>query len=96
MVERAVLLLSYLIKMTRITTTTIATITAPISPAIGSMLLVLGYGGEDCTTTILPDKDGKDHYHHYRYYYTTNTSCNRINVTCPRLRWRGLYYYYLT
>ena len=69
MVERAVLLLSYLIKMTRITTTTIATITASISPAIGSMLLVLGYGGEAGTTNILPDKDDKDYYQHYPNYY---------------------------
>jgi hypothetical protein len=34
MVERAVLLLSYLIKMTRITITTIASTTPPIHPAI--------------------------------------------------------------
>jgi hypothetical protein len=27
------------------------------------MLLVWGYGGESCTTTILPDKEDKDHYH---------------------------------
>jgi hypothetical protein len=60
-VERVVLLLSYLIKKTRITTTTIAITTPPIPPAIGSMLLVGGYGGEDCTITILPDKDDKDH-----------------------------------
>jgi hypothetical protein len=39
MVERIVLLLSYLIKMTRITTTTIAIPTPPLHPAIGSMLL---------------------------------------------------------
>jgi hypothetical protein len=39
MVERAVLLLSYLIKMTRITPTTIAITTPPIPAAIGSMLL---------------------------------------------------------
>jgi hypothetical protein len=38
MAERIVLLLSYLIKMTRIITTTIATTTPPIPPAIGSML----------------------------------------------------------
>jgi hypothetical protein len=92
MVERAVQLLSYLIKITRMTTTTIATTTPPIPPAIGSKLLVRGYGGESCTTTIIPDKDDKDHYHHYRHYYSTNISCYRINVTCLRLWWRGLYY----
>jgi len=42
-------------------TNIIATTTPPIPPAIGSMLLVRGYGGESCTTTILPDKDDKDH-----------------------------------
>jgi hypothetical protein len=67
MEERAVLQLSYLIKMTRITTNTIATTTPPIPPAIGSMLLIWGYGGEDYTTTILPDKDDKDHSYHYRH-----------------------------
>jgi hypothetical protein len=81
LVERVVLLLSYLIKMTRITPITIATTTPPMHPAIASMLLVWDSGGENCTATILPDKDDKDHYHHYRHYYTTNTSCYRINVT---------------
>ena len=95
MVEKFVLLLSYLIK-TRMTTTTIATTTPPIPPAMGSMLLVWGSGGEDCTTTILPDKDNKDDYHHYCHYYAINTSCYGINVTCLRLWWRGLYYYCLT
>ena len=94
MVERIVPLLSYLI-MTRITTTTIATTTPPIPPAMGSMLLVWGSGGENCTTTILPDKD-KGHYDHYRHYYAINTSCYWINVTCLRLWWRGLYHYYPT
>jgi hypothetical protein len=40
LVERIVPLLSYLIKITRMTTTTIATTTPSIPPAIGSMLLV--------------------------------------------------------
>jgi hypothetical protein len=65
-----VLLLSYPIKMTRITTTTIATTTPPIPPAIGSMLLVRGYGGDVCTTTVLPDKEDKDYHQQYRHYYT--------------------------
>jgi hypothetical protein len=38
--ERIVPLLSYLIKMTRITTITITTTTAPIPPAIGTILVV--------------------------------------------------------
>jgi len=37
LVEVVVLLLPYLIKMTRITTNTIATTTTPIPPAIGSI-----------------------------------------------------------
>jgi hypothetical protein len=90
------LLLSYLIKMTRITTTTIATTTPPTPPDIGPMLLVWGSGGESCTTINFPDKDDKDHNHHYRHYYTTNTSWYRTNVTCLRLWWRLLYNYYLT
>ena len=93
--ERYVLLLSFLINMTRITTITIATTTPSIHPAIRSMLLVWGYGGENCNTTILPVKD-TDHYHHYHHYYATNTSCYRSNVTCLRLWWKGLYHYYLT
>jgi hypothetical protein len=40
MVERIVQLLSYLIKMTRITTNTIATTAPPIPPAIGLKILV--------------------------------------------------------
>jgi hypothetical protein len=36
---------------------------------MGSMLLVWGYGGEACTTNILPDKDDKDYYEHYPNYY---------------------------
>jgi hypothetical protein len=40
LVEGVVILLSYLIKMTRITTNTIATTTPPIPPAIGLILLV--------------------------------------------------------
>jgi hypothetical protein len=67
--------------MTRITSTTIATTTPLIPPAIGSMLLVWGYGGEHCSTTILLDKDDKNYHQHYNNYYTTNTSYYRTNVT---------------
>jgi hypothetical protein len=49
--EGVVLLLSYLIKMTRITTNTITTTTAPIPPAIGP-ILVVGGSDEDGGTTI--------------------------------------------
>jgi hypothetical protein len=48
--ERIVLLLSYLIKMTRITTIIIATTTAPIPPAIGPILVVGGSDEDVCTT----------------------------------------------
>ena len=91
-----VLQLSYLIKMTKITTNTIATTTPPLPPAIGPILLVWCSSGWGCTTIILPDKDGTDYYQHYSHYYTTNTSCYRTNITCLRILWRGLYYYYLT
>jgi hypothetical protein len=40
MVQRIVQLLSYLIKMTRITANNIATTAPPIPPAIGLMILV--------------------------------------------------------
>ena len=70
--------------MARITTNTIATTTPPIPPAIGPILLVRGSCGEDCITTILPDKDDKDYYQHYRHYYTTITSYYRTNNTCLR------------
>ena len=86
----------YLIKMIRITTNTIATITPLIPPAIWPILLFSGSCGGGCTSTILPDKEDKDHYQHYSHYYSTNTSCYRTNITCLRLLWRGLYFYYLT
>ena len=44
------------------------------------MLLVRGYGGEVCTTTVLPDKEDKDYHQQHRHYYTTNTSSYRINI----------------
>jgi hypothetical protein len=53
MVERIVQLLSYLIKMTRITTNTIATTTPPIPPAIGSMLLYYLIKKTRITTTTI-------------------------------------------
>jgi hypothetical protein len=68
-VEGVVLLLSYLIKKTRITTNTIAPTTPLIPPAIWPILLVWGSCGGDCTTTILPDKEDKDYYQHYQQYY---------------------------
>jgi hypothetical protein len=54
MVERLVLLLSYLIKMTRITTNTIAITTPPIPPAIGSMLLSYLIKMTRITTKTIP------------------------------------------
>ena len=38
------------------------------------MLLVWGSCGEDCNTTILPDKDDRDNLQHHNHYYTTNAS----------------------
>jgi hypothetical protein len=95
-VERIALLLSYLIKMARITTNTIATITPPMPPAIGPILLFSGSCGGGCTSTILPDKEDKDHYQPNSHYYTTNASSYMTNITFLRLLWRGLYFYYLT
>jgi hypothetical protein len=48
--ERIVLLLSYLIKITRITTNIITTTTAPIPPAIEPILVFWGSDEDGCTT----------------------------------------------
>jgi hypothetical protein len=51
--KSVVLLLSYLIKITMVTTPIIATFTPPISPAMGPIVLVWGANREDCTTTTI-------------------------------------------
>jgi hypothetical protein len=52
---------------------------------VGTMFDIYVVRGEDCITTILPDKDDRDNLQHYNHYYTTNASYYRTNISCLRL-----------